>query len=77
MAKKKEITVKGFTRTAHTRRDRTFVGSEYSYVDVELNVDQIPVEVELTDADILVIGDRYLELAAKRNKANAAKKPEK
>lgn len=76
MAKKKEITVKGFTRTAHTRGDRAFVGSECSYAYVEIDVDQIPVEVTLTDADILVIGDRYLELAAKRNKANATKKPE-
>lgn len=74
MAKKKEITVKGFTRTAHTRRDCTYVGS--GYANVEINVDQIPVEVALTDADILAIGDQYLELAAKRNKANAAKKPE-
>ena len=77
MAKKKEITVKGFTRTDHTRDDSAFVGSEYSYADVSINVDQIPVEVTLTDADILAIGDQYLELVAKRNKANAAKKPEK
>ena len=77
MAKKKEIIVKGFTRTAHARHDRTFAGGECGYTTVNIDVDQIPVEVELTDADILVIGDRYLELAAKRNKANAAKKPEK
>ena len=77
MAKKKEITVKGFTRTDDSRHDYAFVGGECGYTTVNIDVDQIPVEVELTDADILVIGDRYLELAAKRNKANAAKKPEK
>lgn len=76
MARKKEITVKGFTRTDHTRSDRAFVGGEYGYAYVSIDVDQIPVEVTLTDTDILAIGDQYLELAAKRNKANAAKKPE-
>ena len=71
-----KIIIKGFTRTANTRNDSAFVGSEYSYANIAINVDRIPVEVTLTDADILAIGDRYLELVAERNKANAAKKPE-
>ena len=73
----KKIIVKGFTRTADSRYDHPHVGGYVGTASVKINVDQIPVEVTLTEADILAIGDRYLELAAKRNRANAAKKPEK
>ncbi len=61
-----KIVVKGFTRADRTRNDSTFVGGEYSYANVSINVDQIPVEITLTDKDIKAIGDRYLELLTKK-----------
>ena len=72
MAKANEIVVKGFTAAADYREDQPYTSPLGGYITTKIDVDKIPVEVTLTDADILAIGDQYLELVAKRNKANAA-----
>ena len=72
MTKAQEIAVKGFTVSADYREDQPYTSPLGGYITTKIDVDKIPVVVTLTDADILAIGDRYLELVAKRNKANAA-----